>query len=155
MVRVSFVPGEPRRYLAQTSANTVLRIVANILNPLSNDNCLFHVRNTITVPMHQESEFRTKSKQRFSLMLLAMCFGLLAMFGYFGLLAFVRADVIAWANNNFGADSENWIMLPLMIPAVAIFLLPTCVAEHKAKRCLLYTSPSPRDRTRSRMPSSA
>ena len=25
----------------------------------------------------------------------------------------------------------------------------------KAKRCLLYTSPSPRDRTRSRMPSSA
>ena len=31
------------------------------------------------------------------------------------------------------------------IPAFALFMLP----------CLLYTSPSPRDRTRSRMPSSA
>ena len=27
--------------------------------------------------------------------------------------------------------------------------------KHKLKSCLLYTSPSPRDRTRSRMPSSA
>ena len=30
-----------------------------------------------------------------------------------------------------------------------------CLALAKAKACLLYTSPSPRDRTRSRMPSSA
>ena len=29
------------------------------------------------------------------------------------------------------------------------------VSKHKSKPCLLYTSPSPRDRTRSRMPSSA
>ena len=29
------------------------------------------------------------------------------------------------------------------------------VVEGARKRCLLYTSPSPRDRTRSRMPSSA
>ena len=28
-------------------------------------------------------------------------------------------------------------------------------AERQVERCLLYTSPSPRDRTRSRMPSSA
>ena len=28
-------------------------------------------------------------------------------------------------------------------------------SEHVARACLLYTSPSPRDRTRSRMPSSA
>ena len=30
-----------------------------------------------------------------------------------------------------------------------------CIAANKVKGCLLYTSPSPRDRTRSRMPSSA
>ena len=30
-----------------------------------------------------------------------------------------------------------------------------CRAGHKMYPCLLYTSPSPRDRTRSRMPSSA
>ena len=29
------------------------------------------------------------------------------------------------------------------------------IIKHKPKNCLLYTSPSPRDRTRSRMPSSA
>ena len=32
---------------------------------------------------------------------------------------------------------------------------PDAVQEHKPGGCLLYTSPSPRDRTRSRMPSSA
>ena len=90
--------------------------------------------------MHQESELRTKSKQRFSLILPAMCFGVLAMFGYFGLLALVRDDVVAWANHNFGANSENWIMFPLIIPAILIFLLPTCVAERKAKR---YSIPCP------------
>ena len=34
-------------------------------------------------------------------------------------------------------------------------LLDQIKKEFKAKSCLLYTSPSPRDRTRSRMPSSA
>ena len=33
--------------------------------------------------------------------------------------------------------------------------LPTLSAIDQAEGCLLYTSPSPRDRTRSRMPSSA
>ena len=32
---------------------------------------------------------------------------------------------------------------------------PLAIEEDKYKGCLLYTSPSPRDRTRSRMPSSA
>ena len=32
---------------------------------------------------------------------------------------------------------------------------PICNAIHHLDLCLLYTSPSPRDRTRSRMPSSA
>ena len=33
--------------------------------------------------------------------------------------------------------------------------IPTLVANYIPEGCLLYTSPSPRDRTRSRMPSSA
>ena len=33
--------------------------------------------------------------------------------------------------------------------------LVICVGSSNRKSCLLYTSPSPRDRTRSRMPSSA
>eukprot|EP00656_Telonema_subtile_P057687 TRINITY_DN9546_c0_g1_i5.p1 TRINITY_DN9546_c0_g1~~TRINITY_DN9546_c0_g1_i5.p1 ORF type:complete len:128 (+),score=15.25 TRINITY_DN9546_c0_g1_i5:167-550(+) len=33
--------------------------------------------------------------------------------------------------------------------------LQACQAQHWSLACLLYTSPSPRDRTRSRMPSSA
>ena len=34
-------------------------------------------------------------------------------------------------------------------------MVPTHKTEHMINDCLLYTSPSPRDRTRSRMPSSA
>ena len=84
--------------------------------------------------MFQESELRTKAKQRFTLILPAMCFGVIAMFAYFGLLAVVRDDVIAWSKNNFGAASENWIMFPIIIPSIVFFLLPACVAEFKAKR---------------------
>ena len=35
------------------------------------------------------------------------------------------------------------------------FFIPAWCIEQYPKTCLLYTSPSPRDRTRSRMPSSA
>eukprot|EP00657_Telonema_sp_P-1_P006857 TRINITY_DN26324_c0_g1_i1.p1 TRINITY_DN26324_c0_g1~~TRINITY_DN26324_c0_g1_i1.p1 ORF type:complete len:104 (-),score=29.20 TRINITY_DN26324_c0_g1_i1:110-421(-) len=34
-------------------------------------------------------------------------------------------------------------------------IMPSMWSQGKSTRCLLYTSPSPRDRTRSRMPSSA
>ena len=37
----------------------------------------------------------------------------------------------------------------------AVFLGPAALGESYLSTCLLYTSPSPRDRTRSRMPSSA
>ena len=53
-------------------------------------------------------------------------------------------------------ESEKDISLDLAIKAIEDALL---VAYHKSEgaspSCLLYTSPSPRDRTRSRMPSSA
>ena len=39
--------------------------------------------------------------------------------------------------------------------AAAASVLPISIANANHKDCLLYTSPSPRDRTRSRMPSSA
>ena len=41
-------------------------------------------------------------------------------------------------------------------PFVVITVTATLTGfDHSVTRCLLYTSPSPRDRTRSRMPSSA
>ena len=45
---------------------------------------------------------------------------------------------------NLGASAED-----------VIFVEIDYLAAANAKTCLLYTSPSPRDRTRSRMPSSA
>ena len=42
-----------------------------------------------------------------------------------------------------------------IIPAVMEFVDIAGLVEGASKGCLLYTSPSPRDRTRSRMPSSA
>ena len=44
------------------------------------------------------------------------------------------------------------ISLPVVLGAVAVFLW---IAGLKIHHCLLYTSPSPRDRQKSRMPSSA
>ena len=56
---------------------------------------------------------------------------------------------------------HNWILMPIMT-AISVFvlgLLGWIVIRYNSKAnpkaCLLYTSPSPRDRTRSRMPSSA
>ena len=99
--------------------------------------------------MYQESELRTKSKQRASVILPAMCFGVIAMFAYLGLLTLVRADVVAWARNHFGPDTENWIMLPLIIPSIVIFLLPGCIAEHKAKRYSIFCPHCAKDLTQS------
>ena len=44
---------------------------------------------------------------------------------------------------------------PFVFPAFKVQLSILCVLIVLATTCLLYTSPSPRDRTRSRMPSSA
>ena len=48
---------------------------------------------------------------------------------------------------------------PITVPELDMILgasfLTKSLPEHQAQTCLLYTSPSPRDRTRSRMPSSA
>ena len=43
----------------------------------------------------------------------------------------------------------------LVLVAMLAIALAACGKKEEAKPCLLYTSPSPRDRTRSRMPSSA
>ena len=51
------------------------------------------------------------------------------------------------------AAREHGIALSLHAPY--FINLSTDEAEQQEKNCLLYTSPSPRDRTRSRMPSSA
>ena len=50
------------------------------------------------------------------------------------------------------------LLLPIII-AISVFVLflmvYACIRFRASRNCLLYTSPSPRDRTRSRMPSSA
>ena len=59
-------------------------------------------------------------------------------------LAQVTDDYINHINNNPDIDKKE--MANFIIIAATLMLI---------KSCLLYTSPSPRDRTRSRMPSSA
>ena len=66
------------------------------------------------------------------------------------LLVFIGAGVFAVAVVQQG-QGHDWLMdqvqvlwQPLFAPAISLLII-----------CLLYTSPSPRDRTRSRMPSSA
>ena len=64
--------------------------------------------------------------------------------------------------HGFGANTNHWRfnqpVLAKQAPTYAIDLLGFGRSDQpqaRLKDCLLYTSPSPRDRTRSRMPSSA
>ena len=68
-------------------------------------------------------------------------------------------------NHNHNAEHENNAQEPggfgigllsgLLIGGLAGAVAMLLLAPQSGKSCLLYTSPSPRDRTRSRMPSSA
>ena len=55
-------------------------------------------------------------------------------------------------------QTNNAIVVPVMTKSALQFIKPLSVAAiagSKVYTCLLYTSPSPRDRQKSRMPSSA
>ena len=52
-----------------------------------------------------------------------------------------------WADLGSGSESVLW--------AIGLRAQRLVAVDAEPERCLLYTSPSPRDRTRSRMPSSA
>ena len=54
--------------------------------------------------------------------------------------------------NNRSASRQGFSLVELIVVMVIIAMLAGIVMLNT---CLLYTSPSPRDRTRSRMPSSA
>ena len=56
-----------------------------------------------------------------------------------------------WGYNCETDDYTN----PLLFPRIALWTLAISLLIGVLYYCLLYTSPSPRDRTRSRMPSSA
>ena len=58
-----------------------------------------------------------------------------------------RQEELIWRQANFDSLTE--------LPNRRMFYERLAQEIKKAHRCLLYTSPSPRDRTRSRMPSSA
>ena len=93
-------------------------------------------------------------------------FGVVAMCAiYWGALYYWVRDELSAGGDD---QSRALILLATSIPYVAFVMwgtmtdLPEQVSEiplvgkyAKAYSCLLYTSPSPRDRTRSRMPSSA
>ena len=70
---------------------------------------------------------------------LTIVFGFLALYSIKGLLGFILSGERRWA-----AVATNMRLLMAQGYPANQFI-----------RCLLYTSPSPRDRTRSRMPSSA
>ena len=64
--------------------------------------------------------------------------------------------LISFFSNTFSAISGGGAGL-LQLPALILSGVPynQSLASHKLATCLLYTSPSPRDSRKSRMPSSA
>ena len=86
----------------------------------------------------------------FILFLCATAFGVMLTLHYLPIPEILPSEITSWVPARDTADA-TWLIVGMVVAVVA-----TAVgfsASHKA--CLLYTSPSPRDRTRSRMPSSA
>ena len=65
-----------------------------------------------------------------------------------------KIDVLHWRNSKINFDSLNELVVSLE-KNTNNELLNTASTLHQHINCLLYTSPSPRDRQKSRMPSSA
>ena len=59
------------------------------------------------------------------------------------------------SNSSFGPNEISFIRRRVCNDYSQLGELKDVTAELESQTCLLYTSPSPRDRTRSRMPSSA
>ena len=70
-----------------------------------------------------------------------------------GVLGVVAALALFWVGYKIDITIVGFLSLQMMIGGLILWLLGWEMM--KALACLLYTSPSPRDRTRSRMPSSA
>ena len=70
-------------------------------------------------------------------------------------LAVWRIIVLATSGVSNPSASDITIIVVLTLLAALVFSAVVVIQPGQTKVCLLYTSPSPRDRTRSRMPSSA
>ena len=71
---------------------------------------------------------------------------------HFGMLRVLNDDIVA-GGQGFGTHPHNDMEIVTFVRTGAITHRDSLGNE--GRTCLLYTSPSPRDRTRSRMPSSA
>ena len=66
----------------------------------------------------------------------------------------LAAHVLRWANSAYYGMESKIVTVQQAIVVLGINSINELIMTHSIS-CLLYTSPSPRDRTRSRMPSSA
>ena len=72
-------------------------------------------------------------------------------------IIFIMADDMAWADVGYNGQQDfETPHIDQWLPMACASTTPTPELRFvRPHACLLYTSPSPRDRTRSRMPSSA
>ena len=76
-----------------------------------------------------------------------------------GLIAMAGIILYAFVVGDFFSEGKALLAMPWgivsMVDLYVGFTVFSCWIAYRENSCLLYTSPSPRDRTRSRMPSSA
>lgn len=84
--------------------------------------------------MYSEPELRELLTQRNRLLISALCIAAFGMFSYFGLISLFRGEIIGWAQNEFGPEAENWIMVPVVLCSFAFFLVPLLIAERRAEQ---------------------
>ena len=65
-------------------------------------------------------------------------------------------NTVAKAHRDSSLTSKSkWVTPVIIVLVVGLFIISMVLGAKKTSGCLLYTSPSPRDATLSRMPSSA
>ena len=78
---------------------------------------------------------------------LSFCFGVLRVLSFIGVGIFSALIVLELKNGNDYSSHLSWLITAAILSGILHWL--------ESWICLLYTSPSPRDRSLSRMPSSA
>ena len=129
----------------------MLETFKNTVDYLSSPTISFSILTVVTPILFPPTDWFDKLNRKLGFYLLWTKPGLVA-----AMSVITFFFIVGYMDTNFNVILTKADNFPIVLMVYSIYYF-TWLAMHKAyiNDCLLYTSPSPRDRTRSRMPSSA
>ncbi len=84
--------------------------------------------------MFTEAEVKKRSKDRLRIIIPGLTFGVMAIFGYFGFLVWVKEPLLKSASALLGPMVSNVLLFVLMLLVIPLFLTPILIAERLARK---------------------